>query len=515
MKIYHAISIDLARNETSAAVPTIFGVEGDCGTHVLELHLLCGGESWTIPEDVSLLLSYARCDGTGGSYDALPDGRKAWQIVENVLYVELAQACFAIPTLPQKEMQLTVTLLRADQQLTTCRIPLAVQGNLAGGEESDGAYTNFTSLIHQHIGDLSLLESDNAENIVAAVNEALWKCQNSVVSVESLRISEEGELLVTLTDGQVLSAGKIIVASSTVTVCGKEPDEAGNVALTAEDVSALPLSGGTMTGDVSMDGHTVTGLADPVNDTDAVSKSWVENNCSGGKATHVRTNLLDNWHFENPVDQRILGSYESPGYGFDRWYISENVCVFFSGRNLTLTCTAPYADMSQRIENVMQLNGKTVTVSVLVSYNPGDLLISLRHTKNGQTTTLKEISSDETGIISFSYTFEKQSISELDTLSVHIGNGSIEFQEYVLHAVKLEIGDQQTLAYKEGDNWLLYEIPNLADQLLRCQRYFQVFYTESLRPTHALDFRPTMRADPTMSTIGFGSGTRYTASAEL
>ena len=39
-------------------------------------------------------------------------------------------------------------------------------------------------------------------------------------------------------------------------------------------------------------------------------------------------------------------------------------------------------------------------------------------------------------------------------------------------AVKLELGHTQTLAHREGDRWVLNEIPEYGEQLRRCQRYF-------------------------------------------
>ena len=39
---------------------------------------------------------------------------------------------------------------------------------------------------------------------------------------------------------------------------------------------ALPKSGGTMTGDIAMGGHSITGLATPANDADAATKKYVD-----------------------------------------------------------------------------------------------------------------------------------------------------------------------------------------------------------------------------------------------
>lgn len=60
------------------------------------------------------------------------------------------------------------------------------------------------------------------------------------------------------------------------TVNGVEADAEGNVELTADDVEALPLSGGTMTGDISMAGKRITDLVYPTASADAVSKQYVD-----------------------------------------------------------------------------------------------------------------------------------------------------------------------------------------------------------------------------------------------
>ena len=102
--------------------------------------------------------------------------------------------------------------------------------------------------------------------------------------------------------------------------------------------------------------------------------------------------------------------------------------------------------------------------------------------------------------------------SEADSIVLRCKTG----KTISIKAVKLELGSRQTLAHQDADgNWVLNEIPDYGEQLARCQRYFQTFATESLRPTNALDFRPVMRATPALSTITVGGKTLYTASADL
>ena len=83
-------------------------------------------------------------------------------------------------------------------------------------------------------------------------------------------------------------------------------------------------------------------------------------------------------------------------------------------------------------------------------------------------------------------------------------------------AMKLELGSQQTLAHQNADgNWVLNEIPDYGEQLAKCQRYFQLYSSADLRPAKAVDCRPTMRADPSQSTIVVNSTTYYYNTADL
>ena len=86
-----------------------------------------------------------------------------------------------------------------------------------------------------------------------------------------------------------------------------------------------------------------------------------------------------------------------------------------------------------------------------------------------------------------------------------------------LKAVKLELGPVQTLAHQDADgNWVLNDPPpNKALELLKCQRYYQVFSDAAMRPAKAVDYRPVMCIDPTLGTISIDGVTYYTADANL
>lgn len=65
---------------------------------------------------------------------------------------------------------------------------------------------------------------------------------------------------------------------SVSTVAGISPDATGNVPLTASDVKALPVAGGTMEGPINMNGQKLSGLNAPTADNDAATKGYVDTN---------------------------------------------------------------------------------------------------------------------------------------------------------------------------------------------------------------------------------------------
>lgn len=227
-------------------------------------------------------------------------------------------------------------------------------------------------------------------------------------------------------------------------------------------------------------------------------------------------NLLDNWCFLPGcvANQRGQTSY-SPDYGYsiDRFF-SNGFSVALGEDGLTLTETTWPRENLFFIERMDEgiynaLVGKLVTGSALVVENGALKLYSgtaIVPTHGAQNAELFAFGSLACRL--FCLTLER-GLGFYPTVTTRIG-------AHKLIAVKLELGDQQTLAHQDADgNWVLNEIPNYAEQLARCQRYYQLYSSASLRPTLAVDCRPTMRANPTQSTISIDNTTYYYNSAEL
>ncbi len=98
------------------------------------------------------------------------------------------------------------------------------------------------------------------------------------------------------------------------TVSGVSPDSTGNVALTAANVGALPVSGGDMTGGISMNGQPISGLNDPTEENQAARKGYVDAAKEEGKAytdskrkTWTAT-IATTWSGSGPYTQSVTVS---------------------------------------------------------------------------------------------------------------------------------------------------------------------------------------------------------------
>lgn len=139
-------------------------------------------------------------------------------------------------------------------------------------------------------------------------------------------------------------------------------------------------------------------------------------------------NLLRNWYFPRPVNQRdVSGTISTAGYFLDGWkLVSGAVTIGTDG--ITLNGT-----MTQVLEHAP---AGTVTASVLTPEGVGKVVPVYDSTAKTFTITAAGKK---------------------------------------LLAAKLELGSVQTLAHQDSSGaWVLNEIPDYAEQLRRCQRYLYV-----------------------------------------
>ena len=185
-------------------------------------------------------------------------------------------------------------------------------------------------------------------------------------------------------------------------------------------------------------------------------------------------NLLDNWYFvgggsqqgggQFPINQRGETSRSGSGGVIDRWKLSGEGTATLGSDGITLTATTGNLEFMQflGIPND-RLLGETVCLSGLVD---GDLLsMSTSAPEEKPSAWINIINIIKPfGFVQFNY--DNTADRFFCNVIVSAGNSVL------LQASKLELGSTQTLAYKdEGRNWQLFEAPDYAGELAKCQRY--------------------------------------------
>ena len=143
------------------------------------------------------------------------------------------------------------------------------------------------------------------------------------------------------------------------------------------------------------------------------------------KAFPCNPNLLHNWYFPRPVNQRnVSGTISTTGaYFLDRWKLTSGT-VTINNDGITLNGT-----MVQILESAV---GAPVVATVLT----------------------------EAGISEVVPTYS-------DTTKTF----TITAQNKKLLGAKLELGSTQTLAHQNGSAWQFNEIPDYGEELAKCQRF--------------------------------------------
>ena len=179
---------------------------------------------------------------------------------------------------------------------------------------------------------------------------------------------------------------------------------------------------------------------------------------SGG----VNPNLLDNWYFGRPVNQRGQTEYTAgAAYTLDRWWVQYDTTLSIVDGGIKI---GGKWDVQQYFETT--LPNATYTLSLLYKDKTGSDPLRLLAGNRTAGDLAQTASKDASGILSVTFSTAKSN-------KVNFGfTGSTDNSATII-AIKLELGDTQTLAHKENGVWVLNEIPDFGEQLRRCQRYYR------------------------------------------
>ena len=175
-------------------------------------------------------------------------------------------------------------------------------------------------------------------------------------------------------------------------------------------------------------------------------------------------NLLDNWDFTNPVNQRGQTSYTGVSiYAIDRWKFPDKtgtLIVKDGGIGISFNSSVGYTSIGEYFESLEDLIGKTVTVSILLSDG------TIRSVTFKNITANSDISGADfnAGYLNLIMPYKCFRIMITKNSSVTI------------KAAKLEYGKVSTLK-----NDLLGV--SYAEELRKCQRYYQRLKSKNTHTT--------------------------------
>lgn len=214
----------------------------------------------------------------------------------------------------------------------------------------------------------------------------------------------------------------------------------------------------------------------------------------------VNPNLLDNWYFGRPVNQRGQTEYTGNAtYSIDRWWTQYETTLSIVDGGIKI---GGKWDVQQYFETT--LPNATYTLSLLYKDRTGSDPLRLIVGNRTDGDLAQTESKDASGILSVTFSTDKSN-------KVNFGFTGSTDNSAIIIAIKLELGDTQTLAHKEKEKWVLNEIPDFGEQLRRCQRYRWRFcpaeyvgsaiaFGISVNAARALIYLPEqMRTNPTLN----------------
>ena len=315
----------------------------------------------------SVMLRFTKPDGTGGMYDA--------DEVGNVVDVDGN----------------VVTIPVAAQVLTVAGDVFA-QVDIYGSSNSKLASFAFKIDVAASVyPDAQIISSDYYNVLTATIANAVTAAQNAAASATAA--AQSAVEAATLVEGAVKY-------NTTQTLTDAQKQQA------RDNIGApAPYTAGD---NIAISGSVIATKVQPCN-----------------------RNLIINWYFGNPVNQRdVSGTISSAGYFLDRWkLVSGSVTINTDG--ITLNGT-----MQQVLETAPV---GTVTASALTQAGVGEVVPTYN--------------------------------SETKTVTVTAAGKK-------LVAVKLELGTEQTLAHQNSSGaWVLNEMPDYGEELTKCMRYLQIIST--------------------------------------
>lgn len=367
LAVKQAVQLSMTLN---GVPPTLHMVQGDANSRTISASLWTGAEPYNIPAGASVMLRFRKPDGTGGLYDATEGGNKV-SYAGSIVTAPVATQMLAVAGDVFAEIDIFGSSSgAAAERLATFRFIVEVAPCVL--PDAQIISSDYYNILAADIADAKAA-ADQAKDYAAAAKNSADSAATSVEGAVKYNTQQ------TLTEEQKQRARENIGAPA--------PYTAGD--------------------GISISGSVIATKVQPCNH-----------------------NLLVNWYFGNPVNQRdVSGTISSAGYFLDRWKLASG-SVTISADGITLNGT-----MQQVLETAPV---GTVTASALTQAGVGEVVPTYDSASKTVTVT-----ADGKKIV----------------------------------AVKLEMGSQQTLAHQEDNVWVLNAIPDYGEELIKCMRYLQIIST--------------------------------------
>lgn len=571
MNIKHSIGLNLS----AYAIPCrLHMVQGDSNSRTIVATLWDGAQPYSVPDGSSVMVRFRKPDGTGGLYDSSEAGETI-SYAGNVVTAPVATQMLAVAGDVFAEIDIfgsgsgtaaeRLATFRFVVEVAPCVLPdaeiissdyynvLAAKvaeavAAAAQAEQAKSAAAASASAAATSAADAATsAEGAVKYNAPQTLTEAQKQQARDNIGAEVFYIDLEGDYPnytcpVALADiNAAYEAGKVLecrckmgMYTATLPLFIPAPElgrwifsssgELADMGFPAQTFTVAVTDFGVLASNTNLatKGDIPTALPNPNALTITSGSTTVTYDGSAPKSIDIplrfSPNLLRNGTFADGciVNQRGKTSYAGTGYGVDMWYTTGatlSVDVTAEGVKLYKNAASANPAWAQALETDEAV-GQTVTVSMLYKGNGEGA--SLRVAQSGGIVTLSNVS--DWTLVQNTFTLEKWSVGALQDraiVAIQCFENMAANQGLYIKAIKLELGEQQTLAHQENGAWVLNELPEYGGELLRCQRYYQVYTTAAARPAKALDCRPVMRTDPAQSTVSVGGATLYANSAEL
>lgn len=192
---------------------------------------------------------------------------------------------------------------------------------------------------------------------------------------------------------------------------------------------------------------------------------------------HINPNLLINGDFRKPVNRNGKREYTGTGCTIDRWLVGGIEKATLQDGFITISVTdsnSAYESMAQALPG-KQFNNKRLTASILYRSKAAASLAMYNLTQNLWEAGIDLPTSSAWNLVTLTKTFVEDDFGNDDAFGLNIYPSTIGQNlagSIDIIAIKLELGNQQTLAHKDADgNWVLNDPPDYDLQYLLCSQY--------------------------------------------